>query len=108
MENGDADDQDRALTRLGELRGQFGERLRARLEHLAEQVQAARRDPSPGALAEAIGAAHRLAGTAGSFGYVDVGEAAAGLERSLQRIAGGQDEWDAALAALARAVSSGP
>lgn len=102
------DERDRALTRLGELRGQFADRLRTRLERLAEQVATAHRNPTSGTLAEAIATAHRLAGTAGSFGYVAVGESAAGLERSLQRIAGGQDDWEAALAALERAQASGP
>ncbi len=102
------DTTDRARSRLSELRGRFEERLGQRLERLEQLVTVARRDPSTGALAEAIGVAHRMAGTAGSYGFVEVGESAAGLERALQRIAGGEDEWEAALGALARARQVGP
>lgn len=98
------DHQFRARARLGELRGQFGDRLRARLDRLESLVERARAEPAQGALAEAISAAHRLAGTAGSYGFVEVGEAAAGLERALQRVAGGQiEQWEIAMAALERA-----
>jgi len=101
------DARDQALGRLGEVRERFAARLRLRLAELGELVEAAQRQASRGQLAEAVGAAHRLAGTAGSYGYVEVGEAAAGLERALQRIAGGEDEWAAALDALARARRRG-
>ena len=77
-------ERDRALSRLGQLREQFSGRLQQRLERLAELVERAQREPDTGALAEAISTAHRLAGTAGSYGYVDVGESVASLERALQ------------------------
>jgi len=102
------DSRDQARSKLTELRGRFEERLGQRLERLEQLVAAARHDATPGALAEAIGVAHRLAGTAGSYGFVQVGESAAGLERALQRIAGGEDEWSAAEDALARARLAGP
>lgn len=102
------DTTDRARTRLSELRGRFEEKLGHRLERLEQLVTAAHHEPSSGALAEAIGVAHRMAGTAGSYGFVEVGESAAGLERALQRIAGGEDEWAAALDALARTRLVGP
>jgi HPt (histidine-containing phosphotransfer) domain-containing protein len=110
--------QDRARARLVELRDGFATRLGERLvelEALIEQAQPVEQaqpaGPGPtAAFAEAIGAAHRLAGTAGSYGFPEVGEAAAALERALQRIAGGPHdgphdgphEWEAVLAALAR------
>ena len=100
-------DRSRARTKLSELRGRFGERLGGRIDELETLVKRAHCERSPGALAEAINAAHRLAGTAGSYGFVEQGEAAAGLERSLRRIAGGEDEWDAALGALERARLGG-
>ncbi len=103
-----SESQDRARNKLGELRLSFAQRLGRRLEELNQQVVHAHTDPTQGALAAAISTAHRLAGTAGSFGFVEVGEAAAGLERSLQRIAGGENEWEAALAALERAKLSSP
>lgn len=102
------DDLQRARAKLGLLRERFVERLRERLGELETLVGQAHHDPTAGALAEAGGAAHRLAGTAGSYGFVEVGEAAAALERSLQRIAGGQDEWEAALAAMERALRAKP
>ena len=99
--------RDQARVQLGELRGRFAARLRVRLDRLEQCVRDAHADPTQGALAEASGVAHRLAGTAGSYGFVEVGEAAAALERALQRIAGGCDEWDTALAALERARAVG-
>ncbi|MCH9688931.1 MAG: Hpt domain-containing protein [Deltaproteobacteria bacterium] len=98
--------RERARTKLGELRQSFAERLQSRLRQLDGLVTHAKADPTQGALTEAINAAHRLAGTAGSYGFMEVGEAAGCLERSLQRIAGGEEEWEAASAALARAHRS--
>ena len=110
MMNGERDERHRAQARakLGQLRERFEERLRGRLDELDALVERARVDPSEGTLAEAVSVAHRLAGTAGSYGFVEVGEAAAALERSLQRIAGGQDEWEATLAALERMREARP
>lgn len=97
-----SESQERARARMIELRASFATRLLERLTRLEALVLQAQNEPANGALAESIGVAHRMAGTAGSYGFVDVGEAAAALERALQRIAGGQDEWEAALASLAR------
>ena len=108
MMSAEEDDRNRARAKLGQLRERFVERLRGRLDELEGLVERARGDPSEGTLAEAVSVAHRLAGTAGSYGFVEVGEAAAALERSLQRIAGGQDEWEAAQAALLRMRESRP
>lgn len=105
METGD---RHRARAKLGQLKEQFAERLRRRLDELDALVVRASEEPGPGILGEAIAAAHRLAGTAGSYGFVEVGEAAAGLERALQSIAGGRDEWPAANAAMARARAARP
>lgn len=104
----ESEERERALAKLGQLRDRFAGRLHERLTELGETVRRAHAEPTEGALAEATAVAHRLAGTAGSYGFVEVGEAVAALERSLQRIAGGQDEWEAALAALARATEAGP
>lgn len=98
----------RARAKLGQLRERFAERLRNRLDELEKLVEHARSEAGAGPLAEAISAAHRLAGTAGSYGFVEVGEAAAGLERAMQSIAGGKDEWAAADAALTRAKAARP
>ncbi|MCX4246666.1 Hpt domain-containing protein [Paraliomyxa miuraensis] len=98
-----ADPAEGARVQLVELRSRFGARLRERLEQLAALVERAHAGASPEALAEALGAAHRLAGTSGSYGFVDVSEAVAALERALQRITEGEAEWELALASLARA-----
>jgi len=68
-----------ARDRLAELRNGFGRRLCERVAEIEAAVEAAcaRED---GALARARILAHKLAGTAGSYGFHDVGEAAAELE----------------------------
>jgi HPt (histidine-containing phosphotransfer) domain-containing protein len=101
---------DRANARLQALHDRFAASLRERLERLDVLVHAAR-EGSVGALDEAIVDAHRLAGTAGSFGYDGAGEAAAVLEGALRSIADGTADarvWDEALAALARARVAPP
>jgi chemotaxis protein histidine kinase CheA len=102
----DEADVARAASRVLELRARFGASLRERLDRLEALVWAAQRGSAEGALAEALVAAHRLAGTAGTYGHAEVGEAAAVLERALGRIAEGSSDptpWDEAAAALARA-----
>lgn len=104
-------DQRSARERLHELHTRFAAGLRERVSELDALVQAAREAATAAALAPALVAAHRLAGTAGSYGHPAVGEAAAALESALQRIvehragaAGGEAAaWDEAAAALARA-----
>lgn len=111
-----ASERERAQARFDALRAGFAVRLRERLAELDALVHRAR-EGSAEALGPALAAAHRLAGTAGSYGYPDVGEAAAALERALQRVAptasvGERSPdagvWDDALAALARAHASAP
>jgi HPt (histidine-containing phosphotransfer) domain-containing protein len=103
-------DRERAQARLDALRAGFAARLRERLAELEALVQRAHGGDA-GALRPALAAAHRLAGTAGSYGYPDVGDAAAALERALQRVDAEPREaraWDDARAALARAHASAP
>lgn len=98
-------DPDDVQARFSALRARFAASLRERLDRLAALVAAAR-EGSPEGLAEAMVLAHRLAGTAGSFGHVEAGEAAAVLEDALRRISEGSADpsaWDQAVAALARA-----
>ena len=102
---------DDARARLSALQARFVTSLRERLDRLDALVHAARSGSTDGALAEALVAAHRLAGTAGSYGHVEVGEAAAALEAALQRIAEGSPDpsaWDEALAALTCARAATP
>jgi HPt (histidine-containing phosphotransfer) domain-containing protein len=91
MSNGEADPE-RGADRLRELRARFGASLHERLERLDVLVGAARSGTSEDALDEALVVAHRLAGTAGTFGHVEAGEAAAALERALRRIAEGSPD----------------
>jgi HPt (histidine-containing phosphotransfer) domain-containing protein len=91
MSNGEADPE-RGAGRLRELRARFGARLRERLDRLDVLVGAAQSGSDEGALAEALVVAHRLAGTAGTFGHVEAGEAAAALEGVLRRIADGSPD----------------
>ena len=96
--------------RLRELRARFVASLRERLDRLDALVSNAQ-SGSAEALAEALVAAHRLSGTAGSYGHVEVGEAAAVLEDALRRVADGTADpaaWDEALAALAHARAAAP
>lgn len=99
-------DPDDVHARLSALQARFATSLRERLDRLEALVGAARAGAAEGALAEAMVLAHRLAGTAGSFGHVEAGEAAAVLEDALRRIAEGSADpsaWDQATAALTRA-----
>lgn len=112
-----------AQSRLRELRARFGASLRERLDRLDSLLEAARSGSAEGALAQALVAAHRLAGTAGTFGHIEAGEAAAALEQALQRIAEGSPDpcasdepasphtvWHEAMVAMARlrAAASAP
>jgi chemotaxis protein histidine kinase CheA len=102
---------DDARARLSALQERFVISLRERLDRLDALVHAARSGSTDGALVEALVAAHRLAGTAGSYGHVEAGEAAAALEAALLRISEGSPDpsaWDAALAALERARAARP
>lgn len=68
-----------ARDRLAELRRGFAARLRERVEELDAAV-AAVDDRQAAAVARVEHLAHKLAGTAGSYGFHEVGEIAAELE----------------------------
>ncbi len=77
--------------------------LRARLEELGRQPD------NDAAYAEAVMAAHRLAGSAGSYGFSAVSEAARKLEqllRSGRQIASLRNEWQALLQAMTESADS--
>lgn len=106
MSDAGSSGSDGAQARLLALQARFAVSLHERLDRLDALVHAAHEGSTEGALAEALVVAHRLAGTAGSYGYVETGEAAAALEAVLGRIAEGSTDpstWDEALAALTRA-----
>lgn len=70
---------------LAELRTQFSERLPAKLDELAQAAEAARRDIADVAAARML--AHRLRGSAGSYGHTAVGEAVGVVEDRLAEAA---------------------
>jgi HPt (histidine-containing phosphotransfer) domain-containing protein len=81
------DDQDR--TRFDELRQWFGDRLVERVGEIEAAWEAAQTASGGGeALARLHRLAHSLAGTAGTFGYPDVGLAARVLEKRLEELLG--------------------
>jgi HPt (histidine-containing phosphotransfer) domain-containing protein len=92
-----------AAQRLVELRAAFGDRLKVRLDELAEALARARE----GALESRDQArllAHRLAGTAGSYGYDGAGRHAATIELLLAADAPlGEADWRVIAEALAAA-----
>ena len=83
--SGSPDDRDSARARLQAVRERFASRLAARVDELLSEIERARTGDTE--LTAAIALAHRLAGTAGSFGYTEAGEQAAVVEAVLQRIA---------------------
>jgi CheY-like chemotaxis protein/HPt (histidine-containing phosphotransfer) domain-containing protein len=68
------------------LRAELGALLPARIAELSSLVLAALASPDEAARLAARSAAHRLAGTAGSYGFTDVGDAASGIELELDRL----------------------
>ncbi len=77
----------------------FGERLPGRVRELTDALARARGGDAT-ATAEAHSLAHRLAGTAGSYGHVEAGRHAAAIEDQLGCDAPDWAAVDAALAAL--------
>jgi len=70
--------------RLQQLRSQYAEKLPDQLEELRAAMAGAIRNPTNAAVTRAIGIAHRLAGTAGTYGFTDAAELGSDCERLLQ------------------------
>lgn len=91
---------------IRELVVEYVKALPDRAQKIADAVSALRADPDNVKLREEASAlAHRARGTAGSYGFRDVGEASGDVEDALE--AGNVDPWgtlDTALEALHRAV----
>lgn len=89
-----------AALRLAELRAGFGEKLLARLDDLAAALTRARAGDGI-ARTEARLLAHRLAGTAGSYGYAGASRHATAIEQALE-VDGALDDaaWAEVFAAL--------
>jgi chemotaxis protein histidine kinase CheA len=90
------------LTRadMAALAAEYAAELPGLIEELTALVKAAAADPA--AVPQACAAAHRLRGTAGSYGFLAVGEAAGRIEDALE--AGTDTAPALALAALALAA----
>ncbi len=86
------------------LRAEYRKRLPGLAAELVRLVEAARPGEPGEALERARGLAHRLKGTAGSYGFDAESQAFAALEDALESCAGPEpeDAWRAVDAALAR------
>ena len=90
--------------RIEELRSKYREVLPDRLAELRAAVQQAR--AQPGSLPEALAVAHRLAGTAGSYGFHRFGEACGAVEEALASTTLSPAGWSQVDAAFAEAEAS--
>jgi len=96
---------------LARARETYAQKLKTKLEELAEAVRRARESLCPVALSDAQRMAHRLYGTAGTFGFEAVSEVVCRIDRALTRLKAGEtspaEAWPAILADLdaARALS---
>ncbi len=105
-----------ASTQLAELRASFRPRLTERVEEIAAEWETVRPaatappgNPAPDLLRRLHRLAHSLAGTAGTFGFPAVGDAARILERRLERVGSSLPPVDASdieilVAALGRSA----
>ena len=89
---------------LAELAASFERELPFMVQRVVLAIDQLRASPADVALrGMARRRAHQVAGVAGSFGFDDVGNACAGIERALLRMASSSDVWpdvDAALRVL--------
>jgi HPt (histidine-containing phosphotransfer) domain-containing protein len=91
--------------KLAVLRDSYRRSLPAHLDALGAKLAAAREERSPAAWAEVVQLAHRLKGTAGSYGFDGLASELEALEEILERSAGDQTPAERAAldAVLARA-----
>ena len=89
----DASRQDTAESRLASLRQAYRQRLEGELERIGAQVQAVRADPDNGVNLRTLQQAlHKLAGSAGTFGFHRLGYQARRLEQCVAAAAGAASE----------------
>jgi len=86
-----ADDRAAAVALIDKLRAEYRQGLPDRLAELRAALAAARSGPE--GLQEAHRVAHRLAGTAGSYGCHGFGEACGQIEDALSEALQGTDPW---------------
>ncbi|HLL06814.1 MAG TPA: diguanylate cyclase [Myxococcaceae bacterium] len=92
---------------LAALNAEYGKQLRERFARLSTALAEARAG-SREALDAAYHSAHKLHGSAGSFGFAAVGVAAGRLEAVLKPARTGAGDWAAIDAALRELLASGP
>ncbi len=82
------DEPPRLHPAIAALQGGYAERLPEKLDAIEAAIAAARQDPQRPALLElAVRLAHRLRGSAGSYGLTEVGDAAGEVEDALAALA---------------------
>ena len=98
---------------LRALRASYREKLPGQLDQLTERLRAAREPDGSAAIGQAREIAHRLAGTAGSYGFEDIGAALGNIDDTFREISAEDVEnarWstiDAALAEIREHLSPG-
>jgi diguanylate cyclase (GGDEF)-like protein len=92
---------------LAALNAEYGKQLHERLATLSTAVGKAR-EGSREALDAAYQSAHKLHGSAGSFGFASVGVAAGKLEAALKPARTGAGDWAAIESALRELLATGP
>lgn len=89
--------------RFAALKREYSAEVPAKVDEIAAAIEEAERSGAPDALARATSLAHRLAGTAGSYGLPDVGDRAGAVEDALRDVGAGG--WQRVRAALERLVA---
>ncbi|HEX8704323.1 MAG TPA: response regulator, partial [Myxococcaceae bacterium] len=92
---------------LAALNAEYGKQLKERFAALSAAVAQARAG-SREALDAAYQSAHKLHGSAGSFGFIPVGVAAGRLEVVLKQARTGAGDWAAIETALRELIATGP
>ncbi|GAC1336341.1 MAG: hypothetical protein NVSMB23_00910 [Myxococcales bacterium] len=101
-----------ALAAMAQMRTDYARDLPGKIDALAEGVAAARAAPGDDAVRNRMTTlAHRIAGTAGSYGFPEVGSACAQVEELLLSLAGTGEEaspatWDAVEVACATMLAA--
>jgi HPt (histidine-containing phosphotransfer) domain-containing protein len=102
-------DEAEIAEQLAALQRGYAGKLRARLDRLRADIARARHGDQS-ALEDAAREAHKLHGTAGSYGFAEVSEALGKIEVALEQMlatgAETPDDWDAVLHALGRALDT--
>jgi len=87
IERGNTAPSERIDEALRGLRSAYRERLPSQLDELSERLHAAREPGGPAAFRQAREIAHRLAGTAGSYGLGDIGAKLGTIDDALREVA---------------------